>query len=201
MILIRANKDEHLNKPILIWFIFTLFCCFVAGCEELPQQSKAPDNRLDPDNPDNDIQGPALVLSPTNIDININSQFQLALWAVETDSMTGISTRILFDPAKLRVVGVDSLNVNSESLFLQNGGQLIWFFTTDNDSGFIQIDCAVVEGTPRYVAGTGIISKVDFQHLTGTSAEIEISENSKIRNESNKKQNINDRIGSQINIK
>jgi hypothetical protein len=131
----------------------------------------------------------------------MNSQFQLALWAVETDSMTGISTRILFDPAKLRVVGVDSLNVNSESFFLQNGGQLIWFLTTNNDSGFIQIDCAVVEGTPRYVAGTGIISKIDFQHFSGTNTEIEISEKSLLRNDMNKTQNINDRIGSQINIK
>ncbi len=201
MILLRANNHDRVHKPIILWFILTLFCCFIAGCEELPQQSKGPDNLLDPDNPDNDIQGPALVLSPTQVNVKMSSQFQLALWAVETDSMTGVSTRILFDPAKLRVVGVDSLNVNSESLFLQNGGQLIWFFTTNNDSGFIQIDCAVVEGTPRYVTGTGIISKIDFQHLSGTSAEIEISENSQFRNESNKKLNINDRIGSQINIK
>jgi hypothetical protein len=201
MLTIKTNKGDRLNKSILFWTILTIFCCIIAGCEELPPQSKGPDNRLDPYNPDNDIQGPAIVLSPTKIDVKMSGQFQLDLWTVETDSMTGISTRILFDPAKLSVIGVDSLNANSESLFLQNGGQLIWFYTTNNDSGYIQIDCAVVEGTPRYVAGTGIISKIDFQHLSGTSAEIDISEKSLLRNDINKTQNINDRIGSQINIK
>jgi hypothetical protein len=178
--------------------IALLFHC---SCKELPSESEEPDNPLDPSNPNNEIQGPALVLSPTDVQIKSGEEFQLDLWIVETDSTAGMSTRIIFDPTEFTVKSADSLTTNSESFFLQNGGQLIWFCTINNNSGFVQIDCAIVEGTPRNVVGTGVITKIIFNHLSGTGTKIDISAESLLRDDTNKTQNVMDRIGSIVNIK
>lgn len=185
---------------LLIVLIF-IAVRFFTGCTELPSQAEGPDNPLDPNNPNNNIQGPALILSPTEVNIKAGNDFQLELWIVDADSMAGLSTRIYFDPLKFSVEEIDSLTVNSESFLLQNGGQLIFFSNIDNDSGFIDIDCAVVEGDPRNVTGSGLISRMNFNHLTGTSAKLEISEESLLRDDANEEQNIMDRLGSQIKIK
>jgi len=195
---IRINK---LLFDIFILFIFNMvITLFYSGCESLPSQSDGPDNPLDPNNPNNKIQGPALILSPTDIKINTGDEFQLELWIVEADSVAGMSTRIIFDPIEFSVKSVDSLDVNSESFFLQNGGQLIWFCTINNDDGYVQIDCAVVEGSPRNVYGSGVISKIVFQNLSGTETEIDISNQSSLRDAKNQTHTIGERIGAQVNI-
>ena len=199
---IIVMRDNNLfNELAFLCLITIAIFFFSSGCESLPSQSDGPDNPLDPNNPNNNIQGPALVLSPTDVTINAGDEFQLDLWIVETDSVAGMSTRIIFDPDEITAVNVDSLSTNSESFFLQNGGQLIWFFTINNDSGFVQIDCAVVEGSPKNVYGTGVISKIIFNHLSGTESMIDISNKSLLRDNTNTKINIGDRIGSLVNIK
>jgi hypothetical protein len=167
----------------------------------MPSELEGPDNPLDPNNPNNMIQGPALVLSPTKVNINTGDEFKMELWLMETDSTAGMSTRIIYDPSELTVESVDSLSTNFESFFLQNGGQLIWFSTINNDSGFVQIDCGVVEGSPRNVDGTGIICSLIFNHLSGNETEIHISSQSKLRDNSNQQHIIADRIGTIVHIR
>ncbi len=183
--------------------LFVLLSAFwLSNCSELPSKSEGPDNPLDPRNPANKNQGPVLVLSPTQINVNSGNNFQLELWIVGTDSIAGLSTRISYDPQQLSVEEIDSLVTASESILLQNGGQLIFFSNVDTDSGFIDIDCAVVEGKPRNITGSGIITRINFRHLSGTSeTNLEISENSLLRDDSNTEVALADRIGSQINIK
>ena len=187
-------------RPASLLLSFTIIIVlFCTSCKEMPSESEGPDNPIDPNNPNNSIRGPALILSPTNIQIKSGNQFQLDLWIVETDSVAGMSTRIIFDPTEFSVQNVDSLSVTSESFFLKNGGQLIWFCTINNDSGFVQIDCAVVEGSPRNVIGTGVISKIVFDHITGSDATIRISEQSYLRDDQNDKVQINTYYDATIN--
>jgi hypothetical protein len=190
-------------KIKLSYYIFLLSVLLLStpGCESIPSQTKGPDNPLDPNNPNNNITGPALVLSPTQLEVNNNGQFRLELWVVESDSVAAMSTRILYDPVKLKAQNVDSLMTNSESFFLQNSGQLIWFSIINNDSGFIQIDCAVVAGDPKDVEGRGVISRIIFQHVSGTAANINISSESRLRNSTNDVKNINDILGTTVTIK
>ena len=188
------------KSPFYSIIRITVLILLIAGCESLPSISEGPDNPLDPANPNNNINGPALVLSPTRLNVINNSQFQLELWIVESDSIAAMSTRILYDPIKISAQGVDSLQTNSESFFLQNGGQLIWFSSINNDSGFIQIDCAVVEGDPKDVEGRGIISRILFRHLSGTEASIHISSDSQLRTSKNSEKNPNDILGTDIKI-
>jgi hypothetical protein len=182
-------------------YLFSVLLLSIPGCESIPSQTKGPDNPLDPNNPNNNITGPALVLSPTQLEVNNNGQFRLELWVVESDSVAAMSTRILYDPVKLKAQNVDSLMTNSESFFLQNSGQLIWFSIINNDSGFIQIDCAVVAGDPKDVEGRGVISRIIFQHVSGTAANINISSESRLRNSTNDVKNINDILGTTVTIK
>jgi len=194
-------KNNLFHQVKLLCFVTPVFVLFSTGCESLPSQIEGPDNPLDPHNPNNKIDGPALVLSPTKVAVKNHGQFSLELWIVESESIAAISTRILFDPLKLSVESVDSLQTNSESFFLGNGGQLLWFATVNNDSGFIQIDCAVVEGNPREVEGLGVVSRIRFQHISGTNAGISFSSKSNLRNSTNAEINLNDLIGAEINIK
>jgi len=190
------------KRYFLMIVIIIIITQILSGCSELPSKSEGPDNPLDPRNPANKNQGPVLVLSPTQINVNSGNNFQLELWIVETDSIAGLSTRISYDPQQLSVEEIDSLVTASESILLQNGGQLIFFSDVDTDSGFIDIDCAVVEGKPRNITGSGIITRINFRHLSGTSeTNLEISENSLLRDDSNTEVALADRIGSQINIK
>lgn len=196
-----AYKKNLFYYIYLLCFFATVFVLFSPGCESLPSQSDGPDNPLDPNNPNNNFNGPALVLSPTKVDIKNNDRFYIELWIVESDSIAAMSTRIIYDPLELSAESVDSLQTNSESFFLQNGGQMIWLSTINNDSGFIQIDCAVVEGDPKEVEGDGVISRILFKHLSGTKAGINISSESQLRNSANDERNPNDFIGTDINIK
>jgi len=190
------------KRYFLMIVIIIIITQILSGCSELPSKSEGPDNPLDPRNPANKNQGPVLVLSPTQINVNSGNNFQLELWIVETDSIAGLSTRISYDPQQLSVEEIDSLVTASESILLQSGGQLIFFSNVDTDSGFIDIDCAVVEGKPRNITGSGIITRINFRHLSGTSeTNLEISENSLLRDDSNTEVALADRIGSQINIK
>ena len=198
---IFCMRNNNLFHDIsFLCFFAIVFNFFSSGCESLPSKSDGPDNPLDPNNPTNIVQGPALVLSPTNVKINTGDEFQLELWIVEIYSVAGMSARINFDPTEFNVENVDSLSDNSESFFLQNGGQLIWFCTINNDSGFVQIDCAVVEGAPKDVKGRGVISRILLQHLSGPKTNINISSLSYLRNSSNDEINLNDLIGAEINI-
>jgi hypothetical protein len=174
---------------------------FFASCEELPQQVKNPDNPFDPKNPNNDIEGPALVLSPTTVQIKENDQFSIELWVVEADPVTGISTSINFDPLVLQAISVDSLTSGSESFMLQNGGQLIFFSSIDNVNGNIQIDCAVVEGEPKAVIDNGIISRIVFRHVSQTSTDISLAVESAMRDSLNNPVSINDLIDSEVLVK
>ena len=63
----------------------------------------------------NAIPGPALYLMPKRIKISENSQFQLDLWIDETDSIAGVSTKMLFDPQSIRIDHIDFLESESES--------------------------------------------------------------------------------------
>ena len=200
MKIFRLGMNNLLYDIFFLCFFITTIILFNAGCESLPSQSDGPDNPLDPNNPNNIIQGPALILSPTDVTINTGDEFQLELWIVEADSIAGMSTRINFDPTEFTLENVDSMSANSESFFLQNGGQLIWFCTINNDDGYVQIDCAVVEGSPRNVHGSGVISKIVFQHLSGTKTEIDISSQSSLRDATNQTHTIGERIGAQVNI-
>ena len=92
---------------LLVFVIMTVR--FFAGCTELPSKSEGPDNPLDPSNPANSIEGPALILSPTQIDINRGENFQLELWIVEANAVAGMSTRIIFDHEIFNVEKVDEL--------------------------------------------------------------------------------------------
>jgi len=118
---------------------------------------------------------------------------------METDSTAGMSTRIIFNPLEFSVKSVDSLSANSESFLLQNGGQLIWFYKIDNENGYVQIDCAVVEGSPRNVDGTGVVSKIIFNHLSGKKTTMRISDQSYLRDNQNNIIQINSYYDATIN--
>jgi hypothetical protein len=146
------------------------------------------------------VAGPALMLLPKSFQVSVGAQFDLQLWVDETDPIAGVSTAISYDPSRLRVSSVDFLELDSESFLLLNGGQLISFSEIDNISGIVELDCAVTEGSPRNVAGSGVIARITFEHISGSDATIIISEESIFRNNINNPVNINSLIDSQIAV-
>jgi hypothetical protein len=146
------------------------------------------------------VEGPALMLLPRSIKVNVGAQFALELWVDETDPIAGVSSRISYDANRLRVNSVDFLEQDSVSFLLLNGGQLISFSEIDNVSGIVEMDCAVTEGSPRNVSGSGIIARIIFEHIADSTAEVTISEESIFRNNINNPVDINVFVESQIKI-
>ena len=184
---------------LIISILFTFICL---GCEELPNKPKSPYNPDDPNNPSNVS---SLVLSPTKLSVQANSQFQVELWVTQVDSLAGVSAKIIFDPNKIKGDSIDFLegvnNSDSESLLLKNGGMLIPFCKIENDSGFISLDCAVVEGNPKDVTGSGKVVRIVFTHKSDSPINLEISQTeSMLRNSRNKTVHINNFIGSEVTV-
>jgi len=169
------------------------------ACEKIPDRPENPDNPLDPNNPKS---GSAFILSPTKLTIEASEQFQLELWVSNVDPIAGISSKIYFNNVSFNVDSIDFLMVNSESFLLQNGGELLTFSQVNYDSGFISLDCAVVEGSPRDVAGTGKVVRIIFTHKSGSPIKLEISQEGTIlRNSRNEAVYIDNFIGSEVTIK
>ncbi len=146
----------------------------------------------------NAITGPALFLMPKKVEISAHSQFLLELWVDETDSIAGVSTKILFNPQRLRIDNINFLETGSESFLLNNGGQLITFSNIQNDSGFVEIDCAVVTGNPKNVLGSGKVAGLTFSHISGNQSTVSFSTDSKLRKNDNQVVNINNLISTEI---
>ena len=194
---------HHQNKVfVTLILIITFFIfLFLYSCKSLPGDPDSAHNPLDPDNPDNSFTGTSLVLSPTIVSISGGSQFTIDLWVVETDSLAGFNAKILFDPDDLQVEDIDFLDTDSESLMLDNGGSLVYFEEIDSTEGHIILDCAVVEGSPRNVIGTGVLSRISFKHQSGTQTEIDIASSTKFRNNNNNPVSLGLLIGSEITVK
>lgn len=132
------------------------------------------------------VRGPALIFEPDTIELtSSNKQFEIALWAVETDPIAGFSAKLFYDPQQIQIDLVDIFDDDQESFLLQNGGTLISFSENDTINGVISIDCAVATGKPRDVSGSGKIARISATLIGGTSTSITISDESLFRNSSN----------------
>jgi hypothetical protein len=139
----------------------------------------------------NAISGPALMFFPKYIEVTSGNQFQVELWVDETDSIAGISAKLIFNPAQIRIDDVDFLETNSSSFLLKNGGHLLTFSHLDNNNGLVELDIAVVTGNPRNVFGNGKIALITMTQLSGNTSSVLISNQSKFRNSDNNEININ----------
>jgi hypothetical protein len=146
----------------------------------------------------NAVSGPALITIPKRVEIAAGAQFELQLWIDETDSIAGVSTKIIYESTHLRVDKIDFLETNNESFLLANGGRLITFSNIDNTNGIADLDCAVVQGNPRNVVNSGIFARIRFTHLSGTSSTISFSTESKFRSSDNLEIGINNLVGTEI---
>jgi len=193
-------KVQRLPYSFISAVISTIIL-IVPACKSLPGGPGTADNPFDPDNPNNSFNGTALVLSPAVFSISSGAQFSIDLWIVEADSIAGFNVKVEFDPDELRLEQVNFLETDSESLLLENGGELINFADADTLNGSIILDCAVVEGSPQNVNGTGILSRISFKHLSGPQTDIDINTTVKFRNNNNQPVGIDTFIGSEIMIK
>jgi len=193
-------KVQRLPYSFISAVISTIIL-IVPACKSLPGGPGTADNPFDPDNPNNSFNGTALVLSPAVFSISSGAQFSIDLWIVEADSIAGFNVKVEFDPDELRLEQVNFLETDSESLLLENGGELINFADADTLNGSIILDCAVVEGSPQNVNGTGILSRISFKHLSGTQTDIDINTTVKFRNNNNEPVSVDTFIGSEITIK
>lgn len=146
------------------------------------------------------LDGPALFLRPRNMHISAGVQFSLELWVDETAPIAGINTEIIFNPDQIRVNNIDFVEQNNESFLLMNGGQLISFSDTDNINGIVALNCAVTEGSPRNVTGSGIIARMTFEHISGSEISVSISEQSILRNSQNQQVNLKNYMGTMISL-
>jgi len=133
----------------------------------------------------------ALYLYPKRIETQSSGSFDVELQVDVDDSISIVSAKLEFDPARLQADNVIFFDASANGILLKHGGDLISFSNIDNSTGLIEIDCAVYSGNPRNVTGMGKIAKVTFTHLTGSISNINISNQSLFRNSRNETVNIN----------
>ena len=143
------------------------------------------------------IMAPALYLSPKMVRIRNAEQFEIDVLVDVEDSFAGVNLYIEFDFASIRVTQIAFNNI----FFEQNGGRLIWLTNNDyNESGLLNLNCAVVEGDPKDVTGSSRIARIYFQHISGTSSEINITDASQVRNSENINLEVNSLLGARVTV-
>jgi len=131
------------------------------------------------------IKAPALFLVGKRNKVLTGESFTLSLEVELDDSVSIIYTKMDFDPDALQVDSVVYKKQPEEAFLLKNGGELITFEHFDNTTGTIELDCAVYQGNPRNVSGSGSIANIYFSHIISTGSLIQISEDSKCRDSEN----------------
>lgn len=113
----------------------------------------------------------SLALSPSEGTFTAGENFevQVILQAEETTTTDGVDVTLSFDPAKLEVLDVSSLDFYPQRLLN----------TIDNEAGTIRLALA---STPEQeeVKGGGTVATITFQALQAGEAEVTFEENSSV---------------------
>jgi len=131
------------------------------------------------------IKAPALYLTQKRNNLFDVYSFPLDLKIELEDLVSIMYVRINYDPDAIQVDSVVYDMQMGESFWLQNGGELITFKNIDNENGIIELDCAVYQGNPRDVSGSGNIARLFLRQISEMESIIRISEESECRNSTN----------------
>lgn len=137
------------------------------------------------------LQGPGLILSPGNANMNVNQVIALSLNAIDVVDLMGIYARIHFDPQQF-VLQQYLLQADSGSFLLQNLADNVTDFTLvdmDSTNGLFSINIALTSGVGNGISGSGEVVRIILQHIGTTGiSEVEILPESALRNTLNQDQ-------------
>ena len=160
--LLNRNQSNQFISLFLLLFIFLLSC-------DIPEDEF--ENPLDLEtNAAKGIFPPALVFSSDSLNINSGEKFNIDIYALEIDSVSGAQIEIEYFSSS---IVIDSLS---------NGD----FFQGDNDPIFIIEDgenkliiyITYLGSAGQTVSGTGIIASISFRSLIPGLTQLKVSTNS-----------------------
>ena len=114
------------------------------------------------------IQGPALWLTPREVETASGSEFQLQIVAEEVTDLMLAHLVVKFDPSKLELVSVEAVT----EFFQKNGGTLVWPEPRFGNN-FVDISTGVALGNPPGVDGTGTIGLLKFKAKASGTTQVE----------------------------
>ena len=140
-------------------YIFIIFLFLFAGCEDLQKQ---PPEKLDPLNPIDpqyadsvpspeeigsmNVEGPALILNSTDLELKNGYVFNIYLLAKELEDIIGVSACIQF-PSSLKVI-----SVSKDSTYFGEGADGMAFYSTPvslaNEKNELTISTTRLGGSP-----------------------------------------------------
>jgi len=130
-----------------------------------------------------DLDGPALTLSPRYSVGSIHESVEIEIMAHDVTDLAMIKAVLNFNPAQLVVTSVSVYE--NESILADNGGTVIPFYLIDNEQGQITIEVAVATGNPSSVSGTGGIALIDFSSTSSLSSDLDFEISSEFRDADN----------------
>ncbi|UCH63243.1 MAG: hypothetical protein JSU77_01975 [Fidelibacterota bacterium] len=148
----------------------------------------------------NDIQGPALWLSPRHQEIDQDSTFTVEVMLEEVENIFALKAVLEFDPTKLQVSQIEVYE-DTRSLLKANGGTVIPFDRYDNSTGTATIEVATATGNPPGVSGTGAIAQLTFTAIGGGNSQISNTTASILRDPDNQSITINELVDAAVEVR
>ena len=114
----------------------------------------------------NNIQGPALWLSPRYQEASQGDFRTVIIMLEEVTDVMAAKVLLTFDPAQFEILAVILYN-DGRSLLTSTGGSVIGFASYDISAGTATIEAVTVAGNPAGVSGRGPIAEARFKVLAG----------------------------------
>jgi len=146
------------------------------------------------DNPFEQIEGPAILLNPLEIQKAPNTSFVISLRLKDVKNVTGIYADIRYDVSVLSLVSLEVL----ETLLKSTGGEVISFIETDSIRGIIVVSIGIAGGNPRYIQGSGDIVRFKFHIQESRDTKISLCSSCRLTDRNLNDLPINQLIGAEI---
>jgi len=113
-------------------------------------------------NPFYPVFGPAVTLNPIEMQVQVNTIFEVAVRFEEVLDVIGLHAEIHYDMQAMMLKDI-RLQTEGEDILISTGGQVLSFF--ESLDGQIIIDLGIVEGDPYGISGSGDAVQMEFEAL------------------------------------
>lgn len=128
-----------------------------------------------------DIQGPALWLSPRKVEVANGSEFTLSLMAEDVTDLKALLVVVEFDPTKIALVSWQLLDQTGQFL-TQHNANVIALVDSSLSTGSIGFNLALAGGDQLGVDGSGIILNLTLRRTAAGNNQIILGAGSRMIN-------------------
>ncbi len=113
-------------------------------------------------NPFYPVFGPAITLNPIELQVQVDTNFKVAVRFEEVFDVIGLHADIQYDTLALKLLNARVMT-EGEDLLISTNAEIVSFITYL--SGQITIDLGIAQGEPLGISGSGDVIQLEFEAL------------------------------------